>query len=127
MNHGLLIKLAVYSLVFLWIFTGLTSMFFAPNVAYEILEKAAITGQLATLFIYAGGVLDIFIGLWLSVRFKIRLCCIAQIMVISIYTLLLTVIDVSFWLHPFGPITKNFPIIILIIIVYWSPLASRFP
>lgn len=69
---------------------------------------------MADVSIYAGGALDIVIGLWLLSSIKIRLCCIIQVTVIIVYTVLLTFIDPSFWIHPFGPITKNIPIIVLI-------------
>ncbi|NQZ90685.1 MAG: NAD-dependent dehydratase [Colwellia sp.] len=115
-----LMKAAKYSLAFLWIFTGLTSIFFSPEIGYELLANADITGSLADIAIYAGGILDIILGLWLMTSFRIRLCCIVQISVISIYTVLLTFIEPSFWLHPFGPITKNIPIVVLIGYVYAS-------
>ena len=115
-----LMKAAKYSLAFLWIFTGLTSVYFSPEIGYEILANANVTGALADVAIYAGGILDIVLGLWLITSFKTKLCCIAQISVITVYTILLTFIDASFWLHPFGPITKNIPIIVLIGYVYAS-------
>ncbi len=113
-----LIKAAKFSLAFLWIFTGITSIYFSPEVGYEILASASITGLMADVSVYAGGALDIVIGLWLMTSFKTKLCCIVQISVITLYTVLLTFIDMSFWLHPFGPITKNFPIIVLIAFIY---------
>ncbi len=119
-----LMKAAKYSLAFLWIFTGLTSVFFSPEIGYEILANADITGSLAEVAIYAGGILDIVLGLWLITSFKTKLCCIVQISIISIYTVLLTFIEPSFWLHPFGPITKNIPIIVLIGYVYASNVNS---
>ncbi len=113
-----LMKAAKFSLAFLWIFTGITSIYFSPEVGYEILASASITGLMADVSVYAGGALDIVIGLWLLTSIKIRLCCIIQVVVIVLYTVLLTFIDMSFWLHPFGPITKNFPIIVLIVFIY---------
>jgi hypothetical protein len=109
-----LMKAAKYSLAFLWVFTGLTSVYFSPEIGYEILANANVTGALAEVAIYAGGILDIVLGLWLITSFKTKLCCIVQVSVITIYTVLLTFIDASFWLHPFGPITKNIPIVVLI-------------
>ena len=117
-------KAAKYSLAFLWIFTGLTSVFFSPEIGYEILANANITGSLAELAIYAGGILDIVLGLWLITSVKTQLCCIVQVAVIAGYTVLLTLIDASFWLHPFGPITKNIPIIVLIGHVYTSNVST---
>lgn len=117
-NQGNLMKAAKYSLAFLWIFTGLTSVFFSPEIGYEILASARITGLMADVSVYAGGALDIVIGLWLLSSIRIRLCCIVQVVIIVLYTMLLTFIDPSFWLHPFGPITKNFPITMLIAFIY---------
>ncbi len=112
-----LMKAAKYSLAFLWIFTGLTSIYFSPEVGYEILASARITGLMADVSVYAGASLDILIGLWLISSIKIRLCCIIQVVVIVLYTVLLTFIDPSFWLYPFGPITKNIPIVVLISLI----------
>lgn len=117
-------KAAVYSLAFLWIFTGLTSIFFAPDVGYQILASANITGILADILVIGGGTLDIMLGLWLLASYKIKLCCLAQIGVITVYSVLLTFIDASFWFHPFGPITKNIPIVVLIIFVLSSAVRS---
>jgi len=118
MKQITLIKLAKYALSFLWIFTGLTSIYFSPDIGYQILASAGITGSLADVAVYAGGIFDIVLGLWLLTPYKIKLCCILQVLVIIVYTALLTFIDASFWLHPFGPITKNIPIIILIAFIY---------
>lgn len=113
-----LYKPAICSLAFLWVFTGLTSIYFSPDIGYEILASANITGSMADFSVYAGGALDIVLGLWLLTSVKTKLCCIVQVAVIALYTAILTLIDASFWLHPFGPITKNIPIIVLIGYVY---------
>jgi len=119
-----LYKAAIYSLVFLWVFTGLTSIYFSPEIGYEILASANITGSMASFSVYAGGALDIVLGLWLLTSVKIKLCCLVQIAVIASYMMILTVIDMSFWLHPFGPITKNIPIVVLIGYVYIANVDS---
>lgn len=116
-NQGNLLKAAKYSLAFLWIFTGITSIYFSPEIGYEILANANISGSLADIAVYAGGILDTILGLWLLTFFKTKLCCIVQVTVIAVYTILLTFIEPSFWLHPFGPITKNIPIVVLIFLV----------
>lgn len=120
-----LYKAAIYSLAFLWIFTGLTSIYFSPEIGYEILASANVTGSMADFSVYAGGALDIVLGLWLITSVKTKLCCFVQIAVIALYTIILTVVDASFWLHPFGPITKNIPIIVLIIFVYSSSSKTK--
>lgn len=124
-NQDDLMKAAKYSLAFLWIFTGLTSIFLSPEIGYELLANADITGSIADIAVYAGGILDIVLGLWLITSVKTQLCCIIQVAVIAAYTVLLTFIDASFWLHPFGPITKNIPIIVLIGYVYANNVSNN--
>lgn len=115
LTENYLYNTAISALSFLWIFTGLTSIYFHPEVGYQILSNANITGTLADISVLGGGALDIILGVWLLTNYRTKLCCIIQIAVISIYTLLLTIIDASFWLHPFGPLTKNIPIAVLIL------------
>jgi len=120
-----LFKAAKLALAFLWIFTGLTSLFFSPELGYELLNSVSITGLKASMLVYSGALLDIGIGLWLLSSWKVRYCCLAQCLTITIYTLLLTLIDASFWLHPFGPLTKNIPILMLILIVFTNEVPQK--
>jgi len=102
------------SLGFLWVFTGITSAFFARDIGYEVLANGGITGILATFSIFSGSVLDVAIGIWLLTGKKLKICYLVQMVVIALYTLLLSVIDPDFWLHPFGPLTKNIPLLVMI-------------
>jgi hypothetical protein len=112
---------AKLSLAFLWIFTGLTSLFFAPKIGFEILESGGVTGQLADFCLVSGALTDIFIGIWVLTNKFPRLCFYIQVGIILIFTLLLTIIAPAFWLHPFGPVTKNIPIMVLIWLIYSKP------
>ena len=94
--------LARASLSFVWIFTGVTSAFWAQDIGYQVLAQAGITGQTATLSIYSGSLLDVVIGVWIITGLRRKLCYLLQILVMLLYTFLLTIIDPSFWLHPFG-------------------------
>ena len=116
---------AQLSLASLWIFTGLTSFFFAPEVGYEILETGGITGRFADFCLVSGAMTDIVIGVWVLSNKQKRLCCYTQMTVILIFTLLLTIIAPSFWIHPFGPVTKNLPILVLVWIYYSSNNKSK--
>lgn len=104
-------------LAFLWIFTGLTSIFFYPELGFKIITEAGFSSDTAKLFIYSGSVIDVALGLWVLTSWKIKLCYLAQIILIISYSILLTIFDASYWLHPFGPLTKNLPIIILVMIL----------
>lgn len=112
-----LFKLAKISLAFLWMFTGLTSLFFSPKLGFNLLENVNITGINAILLVYSGVLLDITLGIWVLSSWKIKICYTIQFFTIITYTILLSIIDPSFWLHPFGPLTKNLPILVLILMV----------
>ena len=110
--------IARLSLGFLWSFTGLVSIFYAENMGYRILADAGITGFFADACIYGGSITDIMIGAWLFLGRGIAACCILQIVFIIIYTVLLSIIDPVYWLHPFGPLSKNIPILVLVYVLY---------
>lgn len=106
------------SLSFLWIMTALSSLFFAKDIGYEVLAQADITGALANAAITSGSLLDMAIGIWLLSKRKLASCYLLQLLVIASYTLLLSVIAPNFWLHPFGPLTKNLPLVVMIYYLY---------
>ncbi|TQV85418.1 DoxX-like family protein [Aliikangiella coralliicola] len=117
-SHLTLIRLSLASL---WIFTALTSLVWGYQTGVDILISAKfhnirIDESTARLLVYAGSGVDFIIGVWLLSNRSIKLCCNIQIFVIIIFTLLITIIDASYWFHPFGPITKNIPILVLILI-----------
>ena len=116
--------LARLSLSFLWLLTGVSSLWLSPEIGYEVLARAAITGALAEFCVWSGSLLDIAIGLWLLLGLKLRLCYLLQFGVIVLYSLLLSLIAPEFWLHPFGPLSKNLPILVLIYSC-WSALNAR--
>ncbi|HSC76726.1 MAG TPA: DoxX-like family protein [Pseudomonadales bacterium] len=113
------------SLCFLWLFTALTSVLWGRNAGYAVLAQHNIQGATADLCINAGGILDTIIGLWLLTACHLKWCYRFQILVVTVYSILLTIIDASYWLHPFGPITKNIPIVALLFILLQSDKAIR--
>jgi hypothetical protein len=114
-RHKLLVRI---SLGILWIFTGITSAFLAPEIGYEVLANGGITGRNASTLIFLDSGLDIVIGLWVLSGWQLKSCCLVQLGLIFSYSLLLSFIEPGFWLHPFGPLTKNIPIAVFIFVLY---------
>jgi hypothetical protein len=106
------------SLSFLWLFTGITSQFFAKQIGYDVLANIGITDTFADWVILSGSLLDMFIGIWLLTGKKLKLCYLIQLITIISYSLLLTIIEPEFWIHPFGPLTKNIPLLVMIYYLY---------
>jgi hypothetical protein len=104
------------SLSLLWLFTAASSFWWGRAIGYEVLAKQEITGAFADLCINAGSLVDAIMGLWLLTAYKLQWCYRAQLIIILSYTILLSFIDPSFWLHPFGPLTKNIP---LLVFIFW--------
>jgi hypothetical protein len=105
-------------IAFLWLVTGITSMWGAPEIGYEVLARGNIYGLYADACLLLGSVVDILLACWILLGIRIIYCGWAQILVITTYTLILTIIAPEFWLHPFGPLTKNLPILLFIYIVF---------
>ncbi len=106
----------------LWIMTGLCSLLFYPEVkSLEILSQAGIEGLPATLSLYAGGVIDLLLGLAMLSNRWLILALIGQLLLTIAYTLIISCLLPELWLHPFGPVTKNLPLMTatLCLLVIW--------
>lgn len=117
-NEKTLELTARLSLSFLWTFTGLTSLFFAPKIGCDILNQANIRGTLADICVLGGGAIDIVLGIWLLTNIRLKLCYILQMLIIIVFTIILSLIAPEFWLHPLGPVTKNIPILVFTYFLY---------
>jgi len=106
------------SLSFLWLFTAATSFWWERTIGYEILAQQSIRGEFADWCINAGSLLDALMGIWLLTNYKLKGCYCVQIILILSYSTLLTLIAPGFWFHPFGPATKNIPILALLFLLH---------
>lgn len=106
--------LARLSLTLLWLLTAIVSLTAGKPIGVEVLLGAGVAQPMVDPLIWAGSLLDLAIGLWLLSGRALRLCCALQVAVIVGYSILLSLLAPAFWLHPFGPLSKNLPILVLI-------------
>lgn len=103
------------SLVVVWLATAVVSVWELHGQSRELLAglPTAWAGGhvpwLPTAIILAGAAADAVLGLWLALR-PGRQAYGAALLMMLIMTLLATAIHPAWWLHPFGPLTKNLPI-----------------
>ncbi|MNR59357.1 hypothetical protein D3C85_1805990 [compost metagenome] len=62
--------------------------------------------------------MDLLLGLWLLSGMVPLACLRVQGAVVLLYSLLLSLVEPAFWAHPFGPLTKNLPVLALILLLH---------
>jgi uncharacterized protein YbjT (DUF2867 family) len=105
------------ALAFLWIWTALVSFGLYPvRDSHALLARVGLHGALATMALYGAALLDLLLGvltLAAPARWR-RPVWMAQLALIAGYTVLITLFLPEYWLHPYGPISKNVPLLALI-------------
>lgn len=105
------------SLAFLWLFTAVVSAFVHPREAsLALLAPFGLTGLPAHVALYGASTLDAALGLATLLRPGRRLWSV-QIALITGYSVLILAVLPEFLWHPFGPLTKNVPIVALLILL----------
>jgi uncharacterized protein YbjT (DUF2867 family) len=108
-----------WSIALVWIVTGIVSLGAYPAASsYALLARVGIVGSLASLALYGGAALDLLFGFATLVLRRRRVLWLAQIATIALYTLIITWTMPEFWLHPFGPLLKNVPMLAAIWLLY---------
>lgn len=104
-----------FTLASLWIFTGLVSLWWYPvEHSLALLGQAGIPESMRPLVLHAAATLDLAIGLALLLNWRPRVMATVQILVMLTYTAIISLTLPEQWLHPFGPILKNIPLLVTI-------------
>ncbi|MET0026655.1 MAG: SDR family oxidoreductase [Candidatus Thiodiazotropha sp.] len=101
------------SIGFVWIHTGLISMFAVPQtMSFDLLGRVGIPSHTAPYFLYGSSFVDVALGLCTVLAYRIEWIGWAQIIMILGYTAIISAFLPDYWNHPFGPISKNLPLIV---------------
>jgi uncharacterized protein YbjT (DUF2867 family) len=116
---GWLLPVLRLSVAVVWIVSGLVSLGLYPvEQSYALLARAGLAGPFAALALYGAAALDLFFGVATLAMASRRLLWLAQGAVIVAYTLIITLSLPEYWLHPFGPVLKNLPMLAGIWMLY---------
>jgi hypothetical protein len=78
-----------------------------------LLARVGLHGALAYVALYGAAWLDLVLGiLTLAAPRRYRAAVwVTQLVLIAGYTLLISVFLPEYWLHPYGPVSKNLPLL----------------
>lgn len=110
------------ALALLWIWTAAVSFGLYPvQYSHALLARVGLHGVAATVALYGAALADLVLGvltLASPARWR-RPVWLAQIALVGGYTVLVTLFLPEYWLHPYGPVSKNLPILALLALL-WS-------
>jgi uncharacterized protein YbjT (DUF2867 family)/uncharacterized membrane protein YphA (DoxX/SURF4 family) len=114
-----LLPLLRLSIAAVWIVTGIVSLgVFPAEASYALLQRAGVPRGLAPLFLYSAAILDLVLGVATLVLRRRRALWLAQIALMLGYTAIISIRLPEFWIHPYGPILKNLPMLVALILLY---------
>ena len=113
----LLRPLLRWALALLWMASGLVGLLQPATSVSAILAAFGISGVAGSTVLWAACLLDMLVGLGLAMRWRPLPLAAAQIAIVLAYSAGLTYARPTLWMDPFGPLLKNLPIIVAIVIL----------
>jgi len=107
------------SIALVWIATAIVSAFVYPVAdSYELLARTGIPEGLRPLMLYGASAFDMLLGLGILFLKRRRWLWLAQLGLIGFYTVVIAWKLPGFLVHPYGPLTKNLPMLAAIWLLY---------
>lgn len=115
-----LVGLLRCALAVMWLATAWISLFAYPLVdSLQMLQQVGLTGPMALAALYGGAGADALFGLATLFARRRRGLYLLQILLILSYTAIISIWLPEQWLHPFGPVLKNIPILATIVALFY--------
>ncbi|MES2015852.1 MAG: DoxX-like family protein [Pseudomonadota bacterium] len=115
------LRLLRWSIALVWVATALASAaLYPPASSYQLLERSGVPAAWAPMMLYGAAGLDLLIGCAILLLARRRWLWLAQLGLIGFYTLVIAIKLPEFLIHPYGPLTKNVPMLAAIWLLYQS-------
>jgi uncharacterized protein YbjT (DUF2867 family) len=111
------------SLAAVWLVTAWVSLFAYPRAdSLALLARAGVPASWQPLMLWGASLMDLLLGLATLVALALpvparRALWWAQITLMSVYTVIISLRLPEFWAHPYGPMLKNLPILALLLLL----------
>ena len=102
-------KAMVASLVVLWLYSGLQPILTVPQQSLQLLAQVGIAPAWQWPTLLAASLCDVGLALWIVWR-PSRWLWWGQCALVAFYSVVIALWLPENWLHPFGPLIKNLPI-----------------
>jgi hypothetical protein len=102
-----------------WIATAIVSAaVYPPELSYRLLERSGVPAQWGPLMLYGAALFDLLLGLGILLLARRRWLWLVQLLLIGFYTVVIAWKLPEFLWHPYGPLTKNLPMLAAIWLLY---------
>lgn len=116
---GWLLPVLRLSIAFVWIATAYVSAaVYPPELSYQLLERTGVPAAWAPPMLYGAALFDLLLGLGILLLARRRWLWLAQLGLIGLYTVVIAWKLPEFLWHPYGPLTKNVPMLAAIWLLY---------
>jgi nucleoside-diphosphate-sugar epimerase len=116
---GWLLPMLRVSIALVWVATAIVSAGLYPvEQSYQLLDRTGVPAALAPLMLYGAAGLDLLLGIATLMLARRRWLWLAQLGLIGFYSIVIAFRLPEFLLHPYGPLTKNLPMLAAIWLLY---------
>lgn len=99
-------------IAFIWLATGFITLFVYPwDQSLVLLAPTGLTGRFGELALMAICAFELVIGTLTLLGLYVRQCGMIQLILVLGFTVILSIASPEFWVHPYGPVTKNIPLL----------------
>jgi len=100
------------AIAFVWIATAIVSAFVYPAAdSFELLARSGIPQELRPAMLYGAALFDLLLGVGTLFLRRRRWLWRLQLLLIGFYTVVIALFLPEFLIHPYGPLTKNVPML----------------
>jgi hypothetical protein len=111
-------RLLRWSVSFMWLLSGIVSLLpYSAAASLALLRDIGVPGALAPSLLIGASVLDIALGILSILPRRAPFLWTGQILLVLVYTAIISVFLPRLWLEPFGPVAKNVPILALLLLL----------
>jgi uncharacterized protein YbjT (DUF2867 family) len=101
----------------MWVASGVIGLQQPATVLEPLASTFGISGQASVMLATIACFIDLAIGIALWLRWRLGAVAAIQLGVIGAYTLVLSLAIPSLWLDPYGPLLKNLPIAVAVLVL----------